>query len=442
MKADRHGFAILGRSHTAKRHPKDGSESAVAAAGRDAAAANPLSMGAIPQHPLGLGAVRAALLPFVLCAGLLGFMPTASIAAPSTPSAAADAKAADTAAVDGARKRVAAGDLKGAIAALADYVAAHPHTLEPARYLGDLYYRHADYAAAERTYRTILRDSPDDRQTHNQLGGVYAFEDRIPDAISEFTKSLPLPSAFEYLVDLHRRRGDLDAFVAPFRRDADERPNDPGAQLSLGTLYHSMHRNQEAANYLERALQLEPRACPVLSEIGSTYLDLSRYGSALDTLQRCLSIEPDDYSALVNLGDAYIARDDPAAALPLFEHANRVRPDGPEAIIDLGYLEDVDGHWREAVADYLKALAIQPLSLDAYNNLGYDYDVHHLYPQAEAAYLKGLSVSPDDGRLHFLLGRTYAEQDKHDLAREQYRLAELSDQADVAQAARQQLASQ
>ncbi len=386
--------------------------------------------------------MRAALLPLVLNVGLLGVTSAAVSAAPSSPGAASNAKVDDTAAIDAARKRVADGDLKGAIATLAGYVTTHPHELGPARYLGDLYYRHADYAAAERTYKTILRDSPDDRQTHNQLGGVYAFEDRIPDAINEFTKSLPLPSAFEYLVDLHRRRGDLEAFVAPFRHDADERPNDVGAQLALGTLYHSLRRNQEAADYLQRALELEPRACPVLSELGSTYIDLARYDTAIDTLKRCLSIEPDNYSALVNLGDAYIALDNAAASRPLFEHANRLRPDGPEAIVDVGYLEDLDGHWQAAVADYLKALAIQPLSLDAYGNLGYDYDVHHLYPQAEAAYLKGLSVSPDDGRLHFLLGRTYAEQGKHDLALEQYRLAAHSDEADVAQAARQQLAKQ
>lgn len=386
-------------------------------------------------------ALHAVLLTLAVSAGIVTVGaargPAASAATPAV-----NASTEGMAAVDRARKQVAGGDLTGAIAQLADYVVAHPKDVAPARYLGDLYYRHSDYAAAERTYRAILRESRGDRETHNRLGGVYAVEDRLQDAIAEFEKSLPDPSAYAELVELHRRRGDLDAFLAPFRRNAEERPNDAAAQWALGTIYRSLRRPKDAATYLERALALEPRACPVLAELGSAYLDLGRIGPAIDQLQRCLRIEPGNYSALVNLGDAYIARDDAADSRPLFERANRGRPDGPEAIIDLGYLEDVDGHWQAAVADYLKALAIQPLALDAYGNLGYDYNAHHLYSLAEAAYIKGLSIDPDEGRLHFLLGETYAEQDKHDLARREYSLAAHSDQADVAQAARQQLAGQ
>jgi len=400
-------------------------------------------MEALRRHPRLRATVRAAFLPLALAAGLLGVLQAVPVPAESAGGAVVGkASLDDTTVIERARKQVAGGDLSGAIAMLGEYVAAHPRDVAPARYLGDLYYRHSDYAAAERTYRAILRQSPGDRETHNRLGGVYAVEDRLQDAIDEFEKSLPETAAYGYLVDLHRRRGDLDAFIAPFRRAADERPNDANAQWALGTIYRSLRRPKDAVEYLERALALEPRACPVLSELGSAYLDLARIRPAIDELKRCLAIEPGNYSALVNLGDAYIARDDPSDSRPLFERANHERPDGPEAIIDIGYLEDVDGHWQTAVADYLKALAIEPLALDAYGNLGYDYNVHHLYSLAEAAYIKGLSISPDDGRLHFLLGETYAEQDKRDLARREYRLAAHSDQADVAQAARQQLAGQ
>ena len=63
---------------------------------------------------------------------------------------------------------------------------------------------------------------------------------------------------------------------------------------------------------------------------------------------------------------------------------------------------------------YLQAIAVDPLARDAYVNLGYDYQEEHLYALAEAAFLKGLSVVPNDGRLHYLLGLTYADQGKHD----------------------------
>ncbi len=345
-----------------------------------------------------------------------------------------------SAAIDSARKRVGSGDLPGAIAVLAIYVAAHPRELAPARYLGDLYYRRSDFAAAERTYRGVLSVSPLDRETHNRLGGLYASEDRLIEAIDEFSKSLPETSAYGHLVDLHRRRGDLDAFVASYQRDADERPNDAQAQYALGTIYRSLRRSRDAVSYLQRGVQLAPRACALLSELGSAYIDVGEVSAAVDVLQRCLSIDSDNYSALINLGDAYIARNDPASSRPLFEHANRLRPDGPEALVDIGYLEDLDGRWQPAITYYLRALAADPQSRDAYIDLGYDYSIHHMYPLAEAAFLKGLSTSPDDGHLHFLLGETYALQGKRTLARAEYQRAAHSDDSDVVHAANKELA--
>ncbi|MDP9024945.1 MAG: tetratricopeptide repeat protein [Candidatus Eremiobacteraeota bacterium] len=344
-------------------------------------------------------------------------------------------------AVDSARKRVASGDLAGAIRQLALYVAAHPAEVPPARYLGDLYYRSSDLHAAERTYSAILRYAANDRETHNRLGGVYAAEDRVAEAIDEFQKSLPSGGAYGHLVDLHRRLGDLPQFENDYRRAVETSPSDAAAQYAFGAVLRAERKTTEAVFHLERALVLEPNTCATLSELGSAYLDLYRTRSAIDVLQRCLVMSPDDYSALINVGDAFIEQDDYARARSVIQHANRLRPDGAEGLIDLGYLEDVGRQWQSAVAYYLKAIAVDPLARDAYVDLGYDYDEHHLYSLAEAAFLKGLSISPADGRLHYLLGVTYAEQGKRELARAEYRRATASDEPEVAKAATRDLST-
>src|SRR6202140_971350 len=94
-------------------------------------------------------------------------------------------------AVDRARKRGAGGGLPGAVKELAIYVAGHPKEIEPARYLGDLYYRQSDLATAERTYLAILKIAPNDKETHNRLGGIYAAQDRVPEAIDQAQMGLP-----------------------------------------------------------------------------------------------------------------------------------------------------------------------------------------------------------------------------------------------------------
>ncbi|MBD5654777.1 MAG: tetratricopeptide repeat protein [Candidatus Eremiobacteraeota bacterium] len=358
----------------------------------------------------------------------------------SAPGISAAASAKDV--VEAARKRVASGDLPGALAALAVYVGQHPREVAAGRYLGDLYYRTGDAAEAERTYLAIVAVAPGDRETHNRLGGLYAAVDRVPEAIAEFQKSLPDEGAFGHLADLHRRLGDLDRFEATYRRAAENAPNDAAAQYAFGSVLRSEHKSNEAVVVLERALRIAPQTCAPLAELGSAYLDLGRVGQAIDVLQQCLSISPNDYAALVNIADAYIALGQFDRAQPRLTSAIDVRPDGPEALVDLGYLQDIGTHWQSAIAYYLRAITADPLAREAYVDLGYDYDQHRQFPLAEAAFLKGLSVSPSDGRLHYLLAVTYADQGKRDLARSEYqRAAASSDEPAVARAAVQDLST-
>jgi tetratricopeptide (TPR) repeat protein len=268
-----------------------------------------------------------------------------------------------------------------------------------------------------------------------------ATQDRIGDAIEQFQESIPSVGAYPNLTLLHIRRGDLAIWESDLRHEAATKPFDPAAQFAIGQVLRYERKPLEAVVFLERALDLSPNACEVLSELGITYLDLARVDKAVGVLQRCLSISPEDYPALVNLGDAYIEQGALDRARTLFEHANTVRPDGAEALIDLGYIQDSEHSWEGAVRLYLRALALDPLARDGYVDLGCDYRDHHLYALAEAAFIKGLSVSPGDGRLHYLLGTTYAEQGKSVLARSEYKLALSSNEPEVALSRRPDLAA-
>ena len=342
--------------------------------------------------------------------------------------------------MDTARRRVAGGDLAGATTELAAYVAAHPRTVDPARYLGDLYYRASNFNAAETTYLAILRYAPGDQMTHDRLGGIYAAEDRIDAAIAQFEASLPYASGYGHLVAVHRRLGDLDQFIREYRDAAEGDAFDAGPQYAIGAIYRAAHRPLEAIDYLSRALALGPGSCQTLSELGSAYIDLHQNSLAIDVLKRCLAMQPGNREALVNLSSAYIEDGRDADALPIVQEANREQPDNPDALVNLGCIEDDGGRWQSALSDYLKAVTVDPLDRDAYVDLGYDYASHRLYALAEAALLKGLSVSPGDGRIHYLLATTYADQGKRGLARAEYERAAGSDEPEIAHAASHDLA--
>jgi tetratricopeptide (TPR) repeat protein len=318
-------------------------------------------------------------------------------------------------------------------------VPSHPDDTDAARFLGDLYFRIPDYHHAEATWRAIIARQPDDRQTHNRLGSLYAAQDRIADAIAEYEKSLPSRGGFSGLVEQHRRAGDLAVFVGRFARDADDNPLNPQAQWFYASVLRAQRDYELAQRYYDRAASLAPN-CATLGDAGNNLIDLARLAEALIDLDRCLAIDGGDYSANVNAGEAYIQLNDARKARSLLERALVTRPNGSEALVDIGYLEDDLGRWKSAVAYYLRALNADPLESAAYVDLGYDYNAHQLYALAEAAFIKGLSVAPDDGRLHYMLAVTYNIQGKVALARDQYQLAIASNEPIIVQAARTELA--
>ena len=354
-----------------------------------------------------------------LLSAALGFWPAAAGAAP----------------LDDARSRVSSGDVNGAIAALEPYVAANPGDRATAEYLGDLYFRASDWSGAERVYSAILHTAPDDKEVHDRLGNVYAAQDRVGPAIDQYQLSLPDAVGYADLVRLHTRIGDLAQFVASYRSAADADTDDLGAQFAYGLILRDLHRPSEALPYAARAVSLAPQSCPAQSELGNVYLDLHQPLSASGAFRQCLAIDPNYYPALVDLSSTYDPVADARAARGLLQRAVALRPDRPEAFVNLGYVDDAGGNMASAMDNYRKALARDVLCRDAYVDLGYDYQAQGQFLQAESAYLKGLSVSPSDGRLEYLLGRTYAVQGKRDLARQQFANAAKSDDREVATAA-------
>jgi tetratricopeptide (TPR) repeat protein len=326
-------------------------------------------------------------------------------------------------AMEKARERVAAGDLAGAINGLAMYMQGHQGEIGPERLLGDLYYRKGDLSRAESTYHHILSYAPADKETHSRLGSVYATENRLNDAITEFNRSLPGTDSVPDLVRLHMRKGDLDSYRRDLVNTAERFPTDSEAQAELGELYEATNQADLASRYFRRALDDDPGSVIALNGLGLSYMDMHLYTQALQQFRTCLTRDSYNYACLDNMGATYLEMSQFAQADTILNQAHRLFPEKSEALVNLGYLTDSRGDWKRAVAYYVQAMTVYPYSPDAYIDLGYTYNAHGLFQLAQAALIKGLAVAPEDGRLHFLLGDAYARQGNSALAAQQYRAA-------------------
>ncbi len=343
-------------------------------------------------------------------------------------------------AVAQAREKIAAGDLNGAIKELEVYVVSHPREIYPMRFLGDLYYRAGRFDKAEYIYQTLIAQNPNDKESHNRLGVVYATENRVDDAISEFNAALPGTDSVADLVAMHARKGDLPAYESQMRNLAASEPTDADIQAEMGQVIAALHRPADAAIYFKRALDSDSANLTAINGLGLANLEMEDYRDAEDEFRDCLRLDPTNYSCNDNLAATYLESKRYAEAVPALDLAYKISPERPEALVNYGYLADMHGDWKTAVQYYVKAIAVGPYSPEAYINLGIDYEGHALYPLAQSALIKGVAAAPQDGRIRFLLGRAYAEQGQTSLAMKEYAAAEKSYDPNIAHIAEEESA--
>lgn len=342
-------------------------------------------------------------------------------------------------AIRATRELIASGDMSGAIRKLSMYVAIHPGEVGPRRFLGDLYFRTGQIARAQFVYEEILKYAPNDKETHNRLGTVYAEENRVDDAIAQFNAALPGTDSVDDLVELHERKGDLGKYEIDVQKMAHEYPNDPGIQAELGQVYYAIHQSAQAEVYYERALDQDPKDLTALNGLGLALMDMHRYDEAVLTFQRCLGVDPLAFQCQNNMGATYLEAKQADKAKVALDKAFKVAPERAETFVNYGYLADLQDDWQRAVAQYAKAIELYPYLREAYIDLALDYERHQLYVLAQAVLIKGIASVHDDGRLHVLLGDAYeAQGDKSD-ALAQFELGEKGSDATAVGIATQQV---
>lgn len=112
--------------------------------------------------------------------------------------------------------------------------------------------------------------------------------------------------------------------------------------FSLGAVYAEQERYEEAAAYLEGAVEIEPLP-QALYLLGHCYFELGKSGLAIDELRRALRADPGFEEAYHLLGLAYLERRWNRKALEAFRQALRLNPKRLQYQTLVKYLAGADG---------------------------------------------------------------------------------------------------
>ncbi len=222
--------------------------------------------------------------------------------------------------------------------------------------------------AAIADFRQILSRSPDHAAANAALARacyfkfLYLSKDRM-----FLDQALPLAE----------RAVALDGYLA-------------SARVTLGLVYTSLGRLDEAQREIEKAIQLEPGNADAQFALAGLCVARTQLESAEGAYRKAIAQRP-ERQFYDDLGALYLRTGRLALAIEAFRSSIRLAPDGYIGYRNLGSAYYSQGDLAKAAEQFQKALAIHP-EPSLYSNLGTLQFAQGLYPQAAQAFELALEL--------------------------------------------------
>jgi len=210
--------------------------------------------------------------------------------------------------------------------------------------------------------------------------------------------------------------GRLDEAEAVYRKFAAETPENADVWHLLGALSQQKGIIQDAQQYLDRALELNPDFPEALNTRGILLKDLGQLPAAENDFRKALGLVPDFPQALTNLAEIRRLIGDFDDATKLNKQAIAIAPDLASAHNNLGAtLRDLSD-FKAAITAFKHALDLDPNLVDAEINLATTLNLAGSADEALIVAQKATEKSPDYAPAHNALGLIYYDSEMIDEA--------------------------
>jgi tetratricopeptide (TPR) repeat protein/TolB-like protein len=214
-----------------------------------------------------------------------------------------------------------------------------------------------------------------------------------------------LGEVYATLGSLYATTGKYEDAVREFKRAIEIQPRNAGAFTGLARTYDALGNAVGAEETFKRAIVLRPEFWVGYTELGGFYYRRGRYEDAEKQFQKAVALTPQNAWAYNNLGAVYLVRGRDAQAREMFERSVAIRP-LYAALSNLGTLYLKGGNLLFAATMYEKALVIRGTDFRVWGNLGTAYHFSDQKAKAKEAFAQAVKVveqqrqvNPRDTRL-------------------------------------------
>ena len=200
---------------------------------------------------------------------------------------------------------------------------------------------------------------------------------------------------------------------------------------NLGTIQRRQRKYEKALESYNFALNIAPRAVPILLNRATIYMELGRNNLAQADYSLVLDLEKDNEEALLMRAYIYMQQRDYKMAKADYERLLKVNPTSYNGCLGLATLEQREGKYEEALKLLNTMIAAKgenrQLSPSQYAMLyvaraGVEKDLHHT-DMALVDLEEAISLDSSQSEIYLMRGEIYLAQKKKDLAKRDFEKA-------------------
>jgi tetratricopeptide (TPR) repeat protein len=244
-------------------------------------------------------------------------------------------------------------------------------------------------------------------------------------AIEAFRKAIAQDPSSSYLhlclARLYLKRNQPEEALIEAQTVVSLDPNDVDGYSLLAGIYSASNQIEEAIQAYERVLELDPDREKTRLFLSSLHATSGDYDKAVEILQEMIERKPESFIGYYYLGRLYVKQEEFDKAEESFKKALELSNNSEVVLLDLARIYEMQEREEEAIEIYKKILEEDPGNLLVRDRLGQVYISQKKLDEA-LTHLKALGqmAGSDAIQVHLKIGLVYFEQERFDLAIQEF----------------------
>ncbi|HEX8522259.1 MAG TPA: tetratricopeptide repeat protein [Tepidisphaeraceae bacterium] len=272
-------------------------------------------------------------------------------------------------------------------------------TLEQALQQAVKHHQSGQLEQAEKLYRLILEQAPDEPAVLHLLGLLVAQRGDLDEGLRLVRRAIELlPDVAEFhanLAQMLQARGALHEAIASYRRASELKPDGAEAIFNLALLLQSQGQTQEAEEAYKRGLLLTPNA-RAHNNLGAIYSSRGELGAAEESYRRAVALNPRHALAQSNLAGVLALQGRMKEAAEAYQRSLALDSSNVEDQLSLGHVLESLGETAQAVECYRRCLALDPALTKARHALAMALHAMGKNAEALATAQEAVAGGPED----------------------------------------------